>query len=597
VLENKNATDRFHVKLNVPRLPPTLAEEVTGISEYVSFKDFYRQVKLKDLDNILMDMFRHVLPSPDEERVSYEEPYKPNDSATSISSYNDFYHEYYSYLIDAEWHTQWKEYTTPSPTAPTHKRPRDIPNHRVDVKNVKSYNVITKRQWDVLHTLYGGGPPLPIPSIPHPCETPLIVYAQLCDPRQPYRRGPCTSTYSFKFLLHRDAKLYDVWPLFTPLLQGAGVESTPNFAIRMRLWAHQGSKFYLLLPGHATWNDFESYRTYSGESTIGILLNDSESDEDHNFKKIMLEYTTVKLTSKSKKSQQLKWPRTAEYRHSLTNVQADHQSWFTKLSNIIHNNFSVDDYATDLRTGTIVSNNGNLASNLSEGIHLDVIDHTGKWHRCRVRATAIRVVYDHSAEDDNVDDNDMTEVCNLFLQIEWGDVSHVEEEWMALVVDGQQRSVNAKDVEELLDIDKKQHWQYTHRIAPLGKYAPDLTQHDNQDSNATVTSTSTPTHTSNVSKSVVNYNICPYPLLGATGLDNLGNTCYLNSALQCVCYIPLLRSYFISQLFKKDLNPENPLGTEGADVTVAFGDLLKDIVWSAKYKHKAPSAFRKALGK
>merc|ERR1740124_1656789 len=34
--------------------------------------------------------------------------------------------------------------------------------------------------------------------------------------------------------------------------------------------------------------------------------------------------------------------------------------------------------------------------------------------------------------------------------------------------------------------------------------------------------------------------VCSYPGFGACGLTNLGNTCYINSAVQCIGYMPLL---------------------------------------------------------
>ncbi|KAL9064844.1 MAG: hypothetical protein Q9157_007685 [Trypethelium eluteriae] len=50
---------------------------------------------------------------------------------------------------------------------------------------------------------------------------------------------------------------------------------------------------------------------------------------------------------------------------------------------------------------------------------------------------------------------------------------------------------------------------------------------------------------------------------GTIGLVNLGNTCYMNSALQCVRSIEELSMYFLAEKFKEELNVNNPLGHRG----------------------------------
>src|ERR1700744_1813010 len=40
---------------------------------------------------------------------------------------------------------------------------------------------------------------------------------------------------------------------------------------------------------------------------------------------------------------------------------------------------------------------------------------------------------------------------------------------------------------------------------------------------------------------------------GLTGLRNVGNTCYINSAIQCISATPMLLSYVVKGKFKEDL--------------------------------------------
>ncbi|KAK1397246.1 Ubiquitin carboxyl-terminal hydrolase [Heracleum sosnowskyi] len=80
--------------------------------------------------------------------------------------------------------------------------------------------------------------------------------------------------------------------------------------------------------------------------------------------------------------------------------------------------------------------------------------------------------------------------------------------------------------------------------------------------------------------------------MGLTGLLNIGNTCFMNSAIQCLVHTTKFVDYFLGD-FKEDLNFENPLGRNGK-LALAFGDLFRKL-WSPGARTVAPNTFKLAL--